>query len=139
MPLNGTTLTAVWTPNTGTTYYVEHYQENIPWDGYDLIEVETLSGTSDTSVTPDRKSYEWFTSPSWETINIDPDGKATVRYYYSRNSYNLKIRDREDVLVDEDVRYGDVIQLPADPTWTWHTFIRWSWAPEEGKMPANPV
>ena len=29
MPLNGTTLTAVWTPNTGTTYYVEHYQENI--------------------------------------------------------------------------------------------------------------
>jgi hypothetical protein len=103
MPLSWTTLTAVWTPNTGTTYYVEHYQENIVWDGYDLIEVETLSGTTDTSVTPDRKSYEGFTSPSWETINIDPDGKATVKYYYSRNSYNLKIRDRDDVLVDADV------------------------------------
>ena len=51
-------------------------------------------------------------------INIDPDGKASVSYYYSRNSYNLKIRDRDDVLVDEEVKYGDVIQLPADPTWT---------------------
>jgi hypothetical protein len=29
MPLNGTTLTAVWTPNTGTKYEVKHYQENI--------------------------------------------------------------------------------------------------------------
>ena len=137
--MNGTTLTAVWTPNTGTKYYVEHYQENIAWDGYDLTDTDVLSWTTDTTVTPDTKTYEWFTSPSGVEINIDPDGNATVRYYYSRNSYNLKIRDRDEVIVDKDVKYGDDIVLPADPIWTWHSFIRWSNVPEDGKMPANPV
>ena len=139
MPLNGTTLTAVWTPNTGTKYEVKHYQENIAWDGYELIEVDVLSWTTDTSVTPSTKVYTWFTAPSAQTINIDPDGNATVSYYYSRNSYNLKIRDRDEVLVDKGVKYGDTIVLPEDPSWTWHTFIRWSNVPEDGKMPANPV
>jgi hypothetical protein len=43
------------------------------------------------------------------------------------------------VIVDKDVKYGDVIELPADPSWTGHTFVRWSNVPEDGKMPANPV
>ncbi|MBO7094785.1 hypothetical protein J6V86_00975 [bacterium] len=29
MPASELNLVADWTPNTGTTYYVEHYQENI--------------------------------------------------------------------------------------------------------------
>jgi hypothetical protein len=69
-------------------------------------------------VSPDTKTYEGFTSPGTVEINIDPDGTATVRYYYSRNSYNLKIKDRDEVLVDKDVKYGDIIELPETPSWT---------------------
>jgi hypothetical protein len=57
MPLNGTTLTAVWTPNTGTTYTVKHMQEQL--DGtYVLVDTDNLSGTTDTSVTPSVNTYE---------------------------------------------------------------------------------
>ena len=139
MPLEGETLTALWTANTGTKYQVNHYQENIAWDWYDLIETDVLYGTSDVVVIPETKDYTWFTSPSTETILINPDGTAEISYYYSRNSYNLKIRDRDNVLVDVDVKYGDDIVLPSDPIWTWHTFIRWSNLPADGKMPANAL
>ena len=38
MPLDGTTLTAVWTANTDTKYYVEHYKQNVNDNNYTLFE-----------------------------------------------------------------------------------------------------
>ena len=135
MPLDGTTLTAVWTPNTWTTYTVKHMQEQL--DGtYVLVATDELSWTTDTSVTPSVNTYEWFTAPSTQTINIDPDGNAEVVYKYSRNSYRLVIKDKYEVLVDTEVKYEDEIVLPADPVWTWHTFMWWNNVPSDGKMPA---
>ena len=37
------------------------------------------------------------------------------------------------------MKYGDVIELPEDLIWTWHSFIRWSNYPADGKMPANAL
>ena len=51
MPLNGTTLTAVWTPNTGTTYYVEHVYTGTNDGVASETVTATHSGTTDTRVT----------------------------------------------------------------------------------------
>ena len=51
MPLDGTTLMAVWTPNTGTTYYVEHVYTGTN-DGVESKTVTAIhSGTTDTRET----------------------------------------------------------------------------------------
>ena len=51
MPLDGTTLTAVWTPNTGTEYKVVHiYTGTNDGVASETVTV-THSGTTDTRVT----------------------------------------------------------------------------------------
>jgi hypothetical protein len=59
MPLNGTTLVAQWTANTGTEYHVEHYKQNID-ETYPSSPSQTdiLYGTSDVEIIPDVYTYE---------------------------------------------------------------------------------
>ena len=138
MPLNWTVLTAIWKANTDTRYVVKHMIEQL--DGtYVLESTDELSWTTDTSVTPSVNTYEGFTAPSTQTINIDPDGNAEVVYYYTRNSYTLVIKDRDETLVNTSIKYWDVIALPEDPIWTWHSFMWWNNVPSDGLMPAHEV
>ena len=81
-------MVADWIANTGTTYKVEHYKENIG-SGWTLADTDNLVGTSDVQVTPEVKSYTGFTSPSTQTVTILPDGSLVVRYEYTRNSYEV--------------------------------------------------
>ena len=85
------TLTAKWTANSGITYVVNHYKQNIYDDGYtiDSSATQNLTGTADASVTPAVKTYTGFTSPSARTVTIKPDGSLVVDYYYTRNSYTI--------------------------------------------------
>jgi hypothetical protein len=63
------TANAQWTANTNTPYKVYHQKEKL--DGtYETVETEHLSWTTDTKVTPSRKSYAWFTSPAGQEITI---------------------------------------------------------------------
>jgi hypothetical protein len=48
---------------------------------------------------------------------IMPDGSSELSYYYTRNTYNLIIKDRDSILVDTGVKFEDVIALPSDPVW----------------------
>jgi hypothetical protein len=38
---------------------------------YVVIDTDNLEGTTDTSVTPAVKTYEGFTAPSTQTVNVD--------------------------------------------------------------------
>lgn len=89
MPAANTTYTATWTAKTNTPYTVNHYQENLAGDGYDLVDTDNLTGTTDASVTPATKSYTGFTAPSTQTVTINADGSRVVTYNYTRNSYTL--------------------------------------------------
>ena len=90
MPSANTTYEATWAPNTNTPYTVKHFKQAL--DGSYAAapdETDNLTGTTATNVTPDRKSYEGFTSPAGETVSILADGSRAVEYKYTRNSYTL--------------------------------------------------
>ncbi len=82
------TIKAGWVPNSGISYKVEHYIEML--DGtYKLVDTDNLKGISDRTVTPDTNVYEGFTAPAKQEVKILPNGNQVVRYYYTRNNYNI--------------------------------------------------
>ena len=91
------TYNANWIANTDTHYTVEHYKENL--DGtFTKVEAdtETLTGTTDTTVTAVAKSYEGYTLDETNE-NAVPSGTVTsneglvLKLYYKRNMYTLKL------------------------------------------------
>ncbi len=95
---SNSTLEARWSANTDTTYTVKHWQQKIGSDAnthnsanYDLILTETPKGTTDSSVSPDTKTYTGFTSPAKQSTTVKGDNSAEVNYYYTRNQYTLTI------------------------------------------------
>ena len=93
MPNEDVTLTAQWTPNNGTKYKVEHYQQKL--DGtYERTDTDTLSGETGASVTAQPKTYTGFTcdktvTDTVESGTIAADGSLVLKLYYTRNSYNV--------------------------------------------------
>ena len=83
------TLTAKWTARIDIPYVVNHYQENIYDSDYTLYATQNLTGTADATITPSVNSYTGFTSPSKQTVTVNPDGSRVVNYYYVRNSYSI--------------------------------------------------
>ncbi len=90
MPDNDLSYTAHWNPATNTKYYVKHYQQNINDDGYTLADTETKTGTTDATVTPDRKSYDGFLTPDPQSLTIGAAGTSSLTYNYDRVVYTIK-------------------------------------------------
>ena len=94
MPNEDVTLTARWTPNNGTKYQVEHYQQQLD-DTYERTDTDTLSGETGASVTADPKTtYTGFTCDKTVTGTVErgtiaADGSLVLKLYYTRNSYNV--------------------------------------------------
>ena len=121
-------------------FTVEYFLENIDWWWYDSAGTGTEYGPAGPWVITTWQSFAWFTLQTWAAINIVSGW--TVQYYYTRNTYSLTVvdRDREIVLLDIWVKYGENIlpYLPENLTWwTWNTFERWANIPEDNLMPAN--
>jgi uncharacterized repeat protein (TIGR02543 family) len=84
------TLTANWVANTDTPYTVNHYKQNNNGSYPDTpSETESLTGTTDTEVTPDVHTYFGYISPEAQTKIIAGDGKMTVDYYYQKLSRDI--------------------------------------------------
>jgi uncharacterized repeat protein (TIGR02543 family) len=143
------TVYANWTPNTNTAYTVKHFKQNI--DGtYNTTpdDTDNLTGTTATSVTPDRKTYTGFTSPAAQTKSILADGSLVIEYKYTRNSYKLtwalaggKVTVAgTGAAVDatgspySNVKFDDAIVTPSVAR-TGYTFAGWDATPAS-KMPA---
>ena len=118
------TVYAQWTPMDNIKYTVKHWQQNVDADAdihndenYTLKDTEELFGTAETSVTPETKNYEGFTSPTKETLTINVNGTAELNYYYTRNSYKLTLKksDGIDSVSGEGVyQYGKEINISAN-------------------------
>ena len=103
------TLRAEWAPSTNTVYTVEHYIEKLG-GGYELIDTETLFGTTDSSVTPATKTYSGFTSPATQTVTVLPSGSRVVIYEYKRNSYTVMyITNGGDNLTSPEMKYESTL------------------------------
>lgn len=87
---------AKWTRNPNTKYKVEHYLETLTTWQYPSTAEDTdnLTGPTDTTVTPETKTYIWFEPNAVNTPtsgNIDSDGNKVFRYEYIRKSFNLTL------------------------------------------------
>ena len=99
-PITGDTkITASWQANTNTKYTVEYYHENLT-GGYDKVEVVTdLTGTTDTKVTAEQKSYTHYSydgASSTASGVVTSDGKLVLKLYYKRNSYTVSTVSNSD-------------------------------------------
>ena len=78
-----------YTANENTAYKVEHYVEKLI-RGYSLESSETLTGTTDTTVTATKKNIEGFTFDETQASNVltgtvAGDGSLILKLYYKRN------------------------------------------------------
>ena len=166
MGIQDTTLVATWAPRDDTKYTVKHWKQNI-YDNtneqekeeynldsncndtyYTLADTEEFEGRTDTSVTPDVKSYDGFTSPEKASINIDEDGSAVLNYYYKRNEYNVELTGDAGINLVVGARkylYDDQVTITSEPKEHYET-SGWTGSIVNGEdssytftMPANDV
>lgn len=86
-----TTIDAKWTANTDTPYKVEYYLENLEDDNYSLQMFQNKTGTTDTFVEAEIKTFAHFTykKSSTDSSNIAPEGSTVLKVYYTRNTYTV--------------------------------------------------
>ena len=123
--------TATWTANA-TEYRVEHWQQILGKgteqnaDNYNCIYTEESIGTTAEEVTPKVKIIEGFTSPATQTVKIAADGSTVVKYYYTRNKYDVTFNNGYGSDIHKKtMEYGADINYPVDPVRTGYTFNGW--------------
>lgn len=102
MPAKTVSLTANATPNTNTPYRVNHWVQKVTATStehnstqYELVDTDSFTGTTDTTVTPSTKpligKYEGCIAPPLQTKIINGDGSMVIDYYYDRTKMSLDI------------------------------------------------
>ena len=119
-----------WTARNDTKYTVYYYLENLD-GGWDLIDQQEFTGTTDTEVTPSvtpKKDIDLtgFKTPERQTITIDGNGQSSCSYYYCRNSYEVNFTSKRsdgDTTKDTGVqsltgassyKYGSTVTLSVE-------------------------
>ena len=119
-----------WTARNDTKYTVYYYLENLD-GGWDLIDQQEFTGTTDTEVTPSVKPKKdidltGFKTPERQTITIDGNGQSSCRYNYRRNSYKVNFTSKRsdgDTTKDTGVKslkgaasykYGSTVTLSVE-------------------------
>ena len=151
MPAQDVEITVSFTATGDTAYTVEHYQQNLAGDGYDLVEADTehLTGETDTTATANPKAYTGFTfdgtvEGTVASGNIAGDGSLVLKLYYTRNSYDVTYAYTGTVPADASalpekaaVKYGAPVTVAEAATAKGHTFSGWSTG--DFTMPAQDV
>ena len=124
-------LVAKWSANEDTFYTVEYYHQNIDNNDYSLIHSDILMGTTDTLANATINNYPHFTyyaAISNASGNIDGDGEAVLKIYYTRSSYTVTTRAMNakagSVTSGSTYRYGKSITVTAT-TNLGYTFLGW--------------
>lgn len=124
------TFKALWTPASGIPYTINHYQEKLDTDDYELFEIEygygkTLSLTSATGKTDSR--YSGFDCVDINQKEILPDGSTIVNVYYNRKRLNLTLQNvldsGENYIVK--LKYGQIIDIDT-PKREGYLFLGWN-------------
>ncbi len=89
---NVTTIHATSKP-TNVNYYVYHRCMKLDGSTYELSETETLTALTNSTQTPNVKTFRGFASPVPTSIIINGNGNSQVNYYYTRNKYNITVEN----------------------------------------------
>ena len=133
MPNTDTSVYAKWDARTDIPYTVEHYKENFRSGEYELAETENFKGTTDSTVSPEVKTYVGYVSPAKAEIKVEADGSSTLRYYYNLERHNITFDagqvDGVDVITESDItynmKYGATISAPQ-MAMKGYTFVGWT-------------
>ena len=127
----GLSLTAVWEVASDVVYKVEHYQQNTAGDGYTLYQTETLTGVTDTTAMASAKTFTGFTENKTHASRvasgvIAADGSLVLKLYYDRVMLTVTIDPDNGTAVQTlRVRYGALVNKPADPKKDRYEFVNW--------------
>lgn len=122
------TYQAKFSPNTNTPYKVLHKLMDTDGEEYVLFETDELVGTTDTTVSPDVKTYAGFASPEKSDVLIKGDGSSELEYLYDREKRNLTLtNDRyiETTTPTGEYYYDKEITLKAKSRMD-YVFKNWS-------------
>lgn len=117
---------ANYSASDSTTYTVIHKKMNV--NGvYDESEIVTLTGATDSNVSPQPKNITGFITPEVQTKKILADGSTTFVYEYARIQYIFEITDRTNMdsstTANGTYYYGKTITIKANQvagyTLTW--------------------
>ena len=134
MPDQNKTYTATWTPATNTVYKVEHYLQKLNAADYELGYTDSLTGTTEATVTATPKTIEGFTFKANEvgTVlsgTILAEGSLVLKLYYSRNAYTVNFNGNgtgSSATELATVAYLGTVTEPATPSRTGYSFTGWT-------------
>ena len=131
-----TTIFAKWTPNTGTAYKVEHYQEETSGAGHypaSPADTENLFGTTGAAISVTQKNYGGFESyrQEPESATIGAEGNTVVKVFYKRKTVTLTFNlnggniGGSMTAQTRSGRFGTTFTAPTNPVKTGYTFSSW--------------
>lgn len=84
---------AGFTANTDTPYTVKHYYMDVngQYNRSTPSETENLTGTTDTTVTPQPKIMTGYITPTAQTKTVTGNGLMVIEYEYARMTYGVSI------------------------------------------------
>ena len=114
MPNTDVNIYAKWTPKTDIPYRVEYYQEQLRSGEYELVESDTLTGTTNSIVIPEAKEYIGYNTPAVQNLTVQADGSSVLRYYYSLQKHTVTFYSGEagGEPVSYELKYGGKILAP---------------------------
>ncbi len=117
-----------------------HYKEKLDGTYVKAAEV-TYQKTPGTKIRPGTKTYTGFITPERKKVTVKADGSTVVKYYYKRNSYQLKWNlsggTASGSYTKGSVKYGTKIKAPV-PTRDGYEFTGWDKTVAK-TMPAKDV
>ena len=131
-----TTIFAKWTPNTGTAYKVEHYQEETSGAGHypaSPADTENLFGTTGAAISVTQKNYAGFEVDRQEpaSATIGAEGNTVVKVFYKRKTVTLTFNlnggniGGSMTAQTRSGRFGTTFTAPMNPVKTGYTFSSW--------------
>ena len=131
-----TTIFAKWTPNTGTAYKVEHYQEETSGAGHypaSPADTENLFGTTGAAISVTQKNYGGFEFDRQEpeSATIGAEGNTVVKVFYKRKTVTLTFNlnggniGGSMTAQTRSGRFGTTFTAPTNPVKTGYTFSSW--------------
>ena len=109
-----------------TTYTVNHYQENLDNDKYEIVSAQALPGISNHDTEAVAKTFDGFSAKPFNQVKINKDGSTVIDIYYERNRHEVKINDsnKGTSTGNGQYKYGQTVKVTTTPK-TGYEFIGW--------------
>ena len=117
-------------PRDDIEYYVRHLQANLAGTGYDEVDTDTMTGTTEQETEATANDYKWFTADPYVNVTITWTNTITIDITYHRNTNSITMVNitgtdegfSAQYSTAPNYKYGDTITLThsEDAGYTWN-------------------